>query len=61
MLAMRCKDCGDVRWSFSSRGVSHEGDRCELCGGEMVRERRIPGHARTGSTDERRHEPQPRA
>jgi hypothetical protein len=31
MEAVRCKQCGETRWS------------CELCGGETVVERRRPG------------------
>ena len=43
MEAMRCKDCGDVRWSLE--GFTAGGpERCELCGGEMVPERRLPTH-----------------
>ena len=55
MRAMRCKECGDVRWSLTGRHTDHSQDRCELCGGEMVPERRVPGHRRPGGeTAERR-------
>jgi hypothetical protein len=41
MEAIRCKDCGDVRWSFFGRATREPG-RCSLCGGEMTAERRMP-------------------
>ena len=43
-----------MRWSFSGRHVDHEGDRCVMCGGEMVPERRIPGHMHVAPGAERR-------
>jgi hypothetical protein len=53
MDAMRCKECGDVRWSFT--GLSGRRDvRCELCGAEMVPERRQPHRGSRGPDDERR-------
>ena len=41
MEAMRCEECGDVRWSFLGF-ASRAGETCELCGGEMMAERRKP-------------------
>jgi hypothetical protein len=41
MDAMRCKDCGDVRWSFMGLKSRHKA-RCELCGGVTLPERRRP-------------------
>lgn len=40
MDAIRCLDCGDVRWSLL--GIRGEPGTCELCGGEMAPERRRP-------------------
>jgi hypothetical protein len=53
MDAMRCKQCGDVRWSFTGlRG--REQKTCELCGGETVPERRQPHRGPSTLGDERR-------
>ena len=53
MDAMRCKDCGDVRWSFT--GIArHRDRRCELCGGEMAPERRQPHRGPLNLRNERR-------
>jgi hypothetical protein len=41
MEAIRCIDCGDVRWSLMGLAKTGPG-KCEMCGGEMVRERRHP-------------------
>jgi hypothetical protein len=41
LQAVRCTECGDARWSlFSSADPAQP---CELCGGEMRVERRMPG------------------
>jgi hypothetical protein len=41
MDAVRCTQCGDVRWSF--RGLPGRREtRCELCGAVMIPERRHP-------------------
>ena len=41
LQAVRCTECGDARWSlFSSADPAKP---CELCGGEMKLERRMPG------------------
>ena len=41
LKAVRCTECGDARWSlFSSADPAQP---CELCGGEMMVERRMPG------------------
>jgi hypothetical protein len=53
MEAIRCKDCGDVRWSFFGRGRD-EPERCSLCGGEMVVERRKPHSEPSNAPTERR-------
>ena len=53
MEAMRCKECGDVRWSF--RGLTANLDsRCEICGAEMTPERRHPHRGPQQLRDERR-------
>lgn len=40
MDAIRCLDCGDVRWSLM--GLKGRAGKCTMCGGEMVPERRRP-------------------
>ena len=40
MDAIRCLDCGDVRWSLM--GLKGRPGTCTMCGGEMVPERRRP-------------------
>jgi hypothetical protein len=55
MEAIRCNDCGDVRWSFFGRATREPG-RCSLCGGEMVTERRMPHHEPFELAKERRDE-----
>jgi transcription initiation factor TFIIIB Brf1 subunit/transcription initiation factor TFIIB len=53
MDAMRCKECGDVRWSFT--GLADRSEvRCELCGAVMVPERRQPHRGPDALDDERR-------
>jgi ribosomal protein S27E len=39
--AVRCIHCGETRWSLFSSAVPPSS--CDLCGGEMVIERRRPG------------------
>jgi hypothetical protein len=56
MDAVRCPECGDVRWSFFGFGPRSEPLSCELCGTLMVPERRRPkGVAVKSSLPERRH------
>jgi len=44
MQAVRCIECGETRWSlFPGTLAQSLGTPCELCGGEMVIERRRPG------------------
>ena len=59
MLAFRCRDCGDTRWSLlGSRKSAEEQGPCQLCGGEMTRERRTPSVSATAEQLERREAPQ---
>ena len=52
LQAVRCTDCGDVRWSlFASADPSQP---CELCGGKMMLERRMPGSGPRELSHERR-------
>ncbi len=51
MDAIRCLDCGDVRWSLM--GLKGRPGACTMCGGEMVAERRRPSTA-PSSLGERR-------
>jgi hypothetical protein len=53
MDAMRCTECGDVRWSFTGFAGRREAE-CELCGGSMVPERRLPHRGPQALRDERR-------
>jgi hypothetical protein len=53
MDAMRCTECGDVRWSFTGLAGRRE-VRCELCGAVMVPERRQPHRGTRGPSQERR-------
>ena len=47
LQAVRCTQCGDARWSlFSSADPAKP---CDLCGGEMKPERRMPGSGPAGS------------
>ena len=41
LKAVRCTECGDARWSLFS--TADPAKPCELCGGEMEVERRVPG------------------
>jgi rRNA maturation endonuclease Nob1 len=55
LQAVRCIECGDARWSlFSSADPKQP---CELCGGEMRLERRIPGSGPRKLLRERRSAP----
>ena len=55
MEAIRCKECGETRWSlFSGFRVRALEAPCELCGGETVIERRRPGAHRGPLPVERR-------
>jgi hypothetical protein len=46
MDAVRCPECGDVRWSFFGFGPRATPMTCELCGAEMLPERRRPSAMR---------------
>ena len=52
MDAIRCLDCGDVRWSLM--GLKGRPGKCTMCGGEMVAERRRPTGGPMMSLAERR-------
>lgn len=41
LQAVRCTSCGDARWSLFS--TANPARPCEVCGGEMKVERRVPG------------------
>jgi hypothetical protein len=64
LQAVRCTECGDARWSlFSSADPAQP---CELCGGDMTLERRVPGSGprrlpqeRRSATIRRTHAPLP--
>jgi hypothetical protein len=44
MDAVRCKDCGETRWSLFGGSIGHLlAEPCRICGGETVVERRRPG------------------
>lgn len=53
MHGMRCKECGEVRWSLIGRGPGT--GECPICGTAMVPERRRPstGAARKLKTERR--------
>ena len=51
MDAMRCLECGDVRWSLI--GFAEDTGTCELCGGETVPERRQPAGMSRGGVERR--------
>lgn len=53
MNAIRCMECGDTRWSLFSLG-SRDPGACELCGGQMTRERRRPERGARRQGAERR-------
>jgi predicted nucleic acid-binding Zn ribbon protein len=55
MHASRCKDCGDTRWSLLGAYRPEALTACQMCGGEMLQERRSPGHFRGAKAPERRH------
>lgn len=55
MEAVRCPDCGDVRWSFFGFGAQAGALNCEFCGTTMVAERRRPAAATHRAATERRH------
>lgn len=52
MDAIRCLDCGDVRWSLM--GLKGKPGQCTMCGGAMVPERRRPATGHPVSLGERR-------
>ena len=53
MDAIRCLDCGDVRWSLM--GLKGRPGNCTMCGGEMVPERRRPTAAAISPGERRDH------
>ena len=59
MDAIRCLDCGDVRWSLM--GLKGRPGSCTMCGGEMVAERRRPTSGAMPSPAERRDHAEARA
>jgi hypothetical protein len=54
MDAIRCTDCGDVRWSILGIGANNETLPCELCGGTTTPERRQPNRCVEDLAEERR-------
>jgi rRNA maturation endonuclease Nob1 len=59
LQAVRCTECGDSRWSlFSSADPTQP---CELCGGEVTIERRVPGSGPRKLLRERRNASVPRS
>jgi len=59
LQAVRCTECGDARWSlFSSADLAQP---CELCGGEVKMERRMPGSGPRTLLRERRTARLPRS
>jgi hypothetical protein len=58
MDAVRCLQCGSTRWSFRSGSLERLlAERCEDCGGHVVRERRRPGaHHGEPIAERREHE-----
>jgi hypothetical protein len=52
VFGMRCKECGEVRWSILGRS-DESATSCPMCGGAMVEERRHPGR-RVRALKERR-------
>jgi hypothetical protein len=52
MDAVRCQECGDVRWSLF--GFTEIPTECEVCGGEMAAERRRPDITAHRLREERR-------
>ena len=58
LQAVRCTECGDARWSlFSSADLAQP---CELCGGDVELERRVPGSGPRTLLRERRSATPPR-
>ena len=58
LQAVRCTECGDARWSlFSSADPTKP---CEVCGGPMKIERRMPGSGPRTLLRERRNASVPR-
>ena len=59
LQAVRCTECGDARWSlFSSADLAQP---CEICGGQMTVERRMPGSGPRTLRHERRDARIPRS
>lgn len=53
MFGMRCKECGEVRWSIFARN-ENEPVECPACGVQMTAERRYPGGRARALDTERR-------
>jgi len=58
LQAVSCTECGDVRWSLFS--TADPAQPCELCGGQMTLERRMPGSGPPKLRRERRSATVPR-
>lgn len=52
MLGLRCTTCGETRWALLTIPMERSRECC-VCGGEMLVERRRPGHG-TAQAGERR-------
>lgn len=53
MFGMRCKECGEVRWSIFGRDEKAPVE-CPACGAQMTAERRYPGGQAREEAAERR-------
>lgn len=58
MFGMRCKECGEVRWSIFGRDEAGPAE-CPACGAQMTAERRYPGGHAPAQDAERRDTPPP--
>jgi hypothetical protein len=57
MEAVRCVQCGETRWSLFPGSLAHSlAASCEICGGDLVVERRRPGAGPDQLNVERRRE-----
>ena len=43
LQAVRCTECGETRWSLFSSVETALARACEVCGGDVLLERRRPG------------------
>lgn len=53
MSGMRCKECGELRWSIFERD-EETAVECPACGAQMTVERRYPGGQAREEAAERR-------